>query len=74
MPRVPTPFTEGGRLYMTAQSFTLEATLTWQISRAVHLSAGVGYSYWSGSLHSQEDGNELTFGGPQVTVGLEIRW
>lgn len=71
---LPTPFTEGGRLSMSVETFTVEASLNWQITASLRFTLGVGYQYWSGQLHSVEDGNQLTFSAPQVTIGLELRW
>ncbi len=71
---LPTPFTEGGTLVMSVETFTVEAALTWQATAALRFTLGVGYQRWAGELHSGEDGNQLTFSAPQITIGLELRW
>jgi hypothetical protein len=74
MPNVPTPFTEGGRLYMRVQTVGLDAEISWQASDAIRLFAGLGYQYWNGRLRSTEDGNEFRLSAPLVSAGVEIHW
>jgi len=74
MPTMPTAFTEGGRLKMSITTVNFELDLTWRILPWLRLTGGVGYQYWHGTLTSNEDGNDLEFGGPYAQVGLEVRW
>lgn len=74
VPKVPTPFAEGGRLHMEIATYVLEADLTWRLTPALRLTAGVGYQYWHGILTSGEDGNDLKIKAPYVQVGIEFRW
>jgi hypothetical protein len=74
VPRMPTIFHEGGTMHMEVHTASVEVELAWQISAGARLTVGAGYRFWYGRLDSAEDDNELSMGGPQVTVGLEIRW
>jgi len=74
LPTVPTPFTEGGRLSTSIETFNVEAELRWRLTPNIALTAGAGYQFWHGTLTSHEDGNDLRLLSPQVTAGLEIRW
>lgn len=70
----PTAFIEGGRMYMSVTSLFVEAILTWQATRGMHVFVGVQYQYWDGELRSREDGNQLRFHSPGILLGGEIRW
>lgn len=75
LPNVPTPYTEGGRLYVSVRpSVTVEAPLAWHVSPSFELSCTLTYQYWVGNDHSHEDGNTLTLSMPGVMVGVGYRW
>jgi len=74
VPRMPTIFREGGVMHMEVQTASVEVELAWRISAAARVTLGAGYRFWYGRLDSAEDDNELSIGGPQVTVGIEIQW
>lgn len=75
LPNVPSPFIEGGRLYVSARpSIALEAPIAWEITPSLELSFWVGYQYWFGRDHSVEDGNSLVFSSVGLMLGLGYRW
>jgi hypothetical protein len=75
LPNVPTPYTEGGRLYVSVRpSVSLEVPITWRVSPSIELSCTLTYQYWSGTDHSTEDGNQLTISNPGLMLGIAYRW
>ena len=72
-PNMPTPYTEGGRLYMRILSLRADLEFSWQVSDSIRLFVGAGYQYWAGRLWSIEDGNNLRLEAPLFTVGIDIR-
>lgn len=74
VPKVPTPFTEGGRMHMEIATYNVEANLVWRLTPAIRLTGGVGYQYWHGILTSGEDGNDLKIKSPYLEIGVEFRW
>lgn len=74
VPSIGTPFTEGGQLKMSVETFNIEAELRWKVTRNIAFTLGAGYQYWHGMLTSNEDGNDLKLTCPQLTVGIEIRF
>jgi hypothetical protein len=75
LPNVPSPFTEGGRLYVSARpSVFLEVPLLWRLGTSVDLTFAATYQYWQGGDHSNEDDNRLTFSSVGLMVGTAFRW
>jgi hypothetical protein len=75
LPSVPTPFFEGGRLYVAARpSVYVELPLVWHAASSVDLSLALTYQYWSGNDHSNEDDNRWTLSSPGVLAGVAVRW
>ena len=72
VPHMPTPFMEGGRLYMRVLSIRADLELSWRLSDSIRLFAGAGYQYWNGRLDSHEDGNNLRMEMPLFTIGIDI--
>jgi len=75
LPNVPSPFTEGGRLYVSARpSVFLEVPLSWRVGASIDLCLAATYQYWQGGDHSNEDDNRLTFSAVGVLLGTSFRW
>jgi hypothetical protein len=75
LPNVPSPYIEGGRLYVSARpSIALEAPIAWRLTSSLELSFWISYQYWFGRDHSNEDGNSLTISSVGVLVGAGYRW
>ena len=75
LPNVPSPYTEGGRLYVSARpSLSLELPFTWALGSRAELSFAFTYQYWSGGDHSVEDGNKWVLSSPGLRLGIAIRW
>jgi len=75
LPNVPSPFTEGGRLYVSSRpSVFVEVPLLWRVGPSLDLALAVSYQYWSGNDHSDEDDNRLTFSSVGVLLGTALRW
>lgn len=75
LPNLPTPFIEGGRLYVSARpAVQIEIPLTWRLGPSLDVSFAATYRYWSGRDHSIEDGNTLTLSSPGILLGVGYHW
>ncbi len=59
---------------MQVETLAAGLDLTWQITQGIAVTLGAGYQFWSGSLHSGEDGNDLQFSTPEAAVRIDLRW
>jgi hypothetical protein len=74
LPRVPTPYTEGGRMHMTVETIGLDLEISWQLTGALRVFGGAALQYWNGRLDSIEDDNQFRQATPMLRVGIEIGW
>ncbi|HLY72609.1 MAG TPA: hypothetical protein VKU80_00700 [Planctomycetota bacterium] len=75
LPNVPSPYTEGGRLYVSSRpSLSFELPLAWTLGSSAELSFAFTYQYWSGGDHSVEDGNKWVLSSPGLRLGIALRW
>lgn len=75
LPNVASPFTEGGRLYVSARpSVFLEVPLSWHVGSSVDVVLAATYQYWQGGDHSNEDDNRLTLHAIGALLGTAFRW
>ncbi len=74
VPRMPTIYTEGTRMYMAMTELEFEVKLTWTLDSGGTIFAGFRYQYFAGHLDSSEDTNDLAFHAPGLIFGLELKF
>lgn len=74
VPRVPTFFVEGSRMYMDLQQAFTEVRLKWRVTGGIDLHVGLRYRFWDGHLDSSEDTNDLVLHAPAVLFGATAKF
>lgn len=74
VPRLGTPFQEGGQLIMSASTLAGAAKLEVRLADGLAFTVGIEGRTWFGSLHSREDGNELELRWLGILLGIDLRW